>query len=116
MKYESTIWQRYEIDPLDLIGRAARITVVLDKGPVSTATGWKGRRGEGHIYHGVIESIREHRGKVTLDEPDQMGDWADEALSADFDDNYPFVLIELRGGETVRFDPEKDAVSIEWVA
>ena len=111
--YKSTVWQNYEVDPLNLIGKTARITVVTDEGPTSGVNG-KGRRGTGHYYFGVIESIHEHRGSVFLDERALSGDWAVEALGVEFGGNYPFVLIGLRGGESVKFDPEKDAVSIEW--
>lgn len=104
----TTLWQNYEIDPLNLIGKTVRITVVTNKGATRG-----GRWGEGHYYFGVVQSIHEHRGRVFLDDP---GDnWAEEAISVDFADTYPCVLILLRGGERVKFDPERDAASIEWI-
>lgn len=112
MSRMTTIWQDYEIDPLNLIGKAARVTVVTNQGPTSGAHG-KGVHGNAHLHFGVIEAIHEHRGKVYLNEPDD--NWAYEALAADFSDTYPFVFVQFRGGHSVRFDPERDAVSIEWV-
>ena len=111
-RYETAVWQHYNIDPLDLIGRSARLTVVTDEG-ASSGAGHLGRWGNGHHYFGVVESIHEHRGKVYLDEPG--GDWAVEALGVEFSDTYPFVLVTFRGGLSVKFDPEKDAASFEWV-
>lgn len=110
--YKTTLWQNYEVDPLDLIGKSARITVVTDEGATSG-----GRWGNGHYYFGVIETIHEHRGVVYLDKH-EPGDnnWASENISVDFTENYPFVDIGLRGGVWIRFNPERDAVSIQWLS
>lgn len=97
----TAIWQNYEVDPLDLIGRAVRVTVIKRTSKNS---------GEGGYYFGVVESIDEPRGRVNLDEEE---DWAD-MLASYFDQSYPNVTIYFRGGMNVRFDPERDAVSIEW--
>lgn len=113
-RIKTTVWQHYEIDPLDLIGEAVRLTVVTDDGAASNGHGWRARRGVGHYHYGVIESIHEHRGEVRLDDAATTGDWAPEALSVDFSGNYLFVRVTFRGGHTVEFDPEKDAASFEW--
>lgn len=106
--YKATVWQNYEIDPLNLIGKAVRLTIVTNEGVAKN-----GRWGNGHYHFGVVESVHEHRGVVYLDQP---GDnWACEALNADFADSYPFVEVRFRGGATVRFDPERDAASFEWI-
>lgn len=107
MSTSATVWQNYEIDPRDLIGKTVTVLVVTNEG----STG-KGRWGTGHLHFGVIESVHENRGRVYLDEP---GDnWAAEALDVSFMETYPSVSIRLRGGEVIRFDPERDAVSIQW--
>jgi hypothetical protein len=112
--YKSTIWQNYEVDPLDLIGRTVRLTVVK-RGYHVVIGSTSDRRVKAEMtYHfGVVESISDPRGETILDEPDD--NWAEEALDAVWDGTYPAVRVDFRGGLSVTFDPERDAASFEWV-
>ena len=107
--YETAVWQDYGIDPLDLIGKAVRLTVIAEAGTERNGE----IRATGAYYFGIVEAIDEQRGKTLLDPP--HGNWARDALTdAIFDDVYPSVRVYFRGGMTVQFDPEKDAASFEW--
>lgn len=107
MSKNATIWQRYEIDPLDLIGKSVRLTIVTNEARKDEEP-W----GNGHFHFGTVEYIHEHRGRVVLEELDS--NWAENALESVFDQQYPSVTVGFRGGKVVTFDPECDAASFSW--
>lgn len=108
-KYQTTIWQRYEIDPLDLIGKAVRLTVIKRVNPM---IGKPETKLDMTYYFGTVQTIIEPRGLDTYEESD---DWVEDAFSAYFDQEWPNVTVLFEGDARVEFDPQRDAVSFQWV-
>lgn len=107
-----SIWQNYEIDPVDLIGRPVRLSVVTDLRVTSVSVS-EVREGLSIHHFGVVESIEENRGKVYYERSSSSEGWAD-MLAAEEGDVYPSVTVRFQGGRSVTFNPEKDAASFQW--